>query len=105
MVAPPRHALPLSSQHLTTCNLKRIAQALEIPTTSSAAELCTLVDGKLTEMGKEPRNIQVQLHESSVIELIDVGGVFLQITEDIDFPSLPASSDELDGDSFGDARQ
>ena len=61
------HALPLNSKRLTACNLKRIARALDVPTTSSAAEVRTLVYGKLIELGKEPRNTQVKLHESSVI--------------------------------------
>ena len=56
-------------------------------------------------MGKEPRNTQVQLHKNGVIELIDIGGIFLQIIEDIDFPLLPASSNESDGDSFGDTKE
>ena len=96
------HALPLNSKRLTACNLKCIARALDVPTTSSAAEVRTLLDGKLTELGKEPRNTQVKLHESGMIELLEEGGVFLQIAEDIDFPVLPTSSEESDGDSSGD---
>ena len=53
-------------------------------------------------MGEEPRNMQVKLHESGVIELLDEGGMFLQIAVDIDFPTLPTSSEESDGDSSGD---
>ena len=78
-------------------NLKRIAQALELPTTSSSDEIRTLVDGKLTELGREPRNTQVQVQASGMIELVDAEGVFLQIEEEL--PPLPLSSVESDGDS------
>jgi len=91
------YALPLNSKRLTAINLKCIAQALELPTSSSLDEIRTLVDGKLTELGREPRNIQVQVQASGMIELVDAEGIFLQIEEEL--PPLSLTSEESDGDS------
>ena len=91
------HALPFNSKRLKATNLKRIAQALELPTSSSVDEVRTLVDGRLTELGREPRNTQVHVQKSGVIELVDAEGVFLQIEEDL--PPLPLTSEESESDS------
>jgi len=44
------HVLLLNSKRLKATNLKCIAQALELPT-SSVDKVRTLVDGRLTELG------------------------------------------------------
>ena len=58
---------PLNSRQLATGVVKRIA----------------MLEGKLEEQGREPRNIQVQLTEEEgavrTIELLGAGGAFLQI--------------------------
>jgi len=70
-------------------NLKHIAKALGVPSSSSSDEIRTLVDGNLAELSNEPRNMQVWLHGSSMIELVNTDGVFLQIEElEADFPPL-----------------
>ena len=69
--------LPLNSKRLTVFNLKCIAHALSIPSTSSSDESSTLVDGKLSKLGHEPHNTQVQLQSSGIIDLVDIDGMFL----------------------------
>jgi len=85
--------VPLNSKCLSAYNLKRIAQALGVPSTSSADEIRVLVDGKLTELNSEPRNVQVWLQASGAIELVNANGVFLRIDQEIDFPPLSENSD------------
>ena len=85
--------VPLNSRRLSAYNLKRIAQALDVPSTSSADKIRVLVDGKLTELNNEPRNVRVWLQASNAIKLVNADGVFLRIDQEIDFPSLPENSD------------
>ena len=46
---PSGKLLPLYSRRLTTVQLKRIAEGLELPTTGSADEIRQLIEGKLEE--------------------------------------------------------
>ena len=74
--------LPLNSKRLTGVLLKQLARGLEIPATSSGDELCTLIEGKLGDMGHDPRNTQAVLHEAETgvnISLQDADGVFLTV--------------------------
>jgi len=94
------YLLPLNSKRLMTNSLKHIAQALELPTTSSSDEIRTLVNGRLTELGREPRNTQVQVHRSGVIELTDPEGMFLKIDEEL--PLFLLTSKEYKSDLLDD---
>ena len=49
----------LNSRRLTVPYLKAIAKAVGLPTTGSADETRVMIDGKLEEMGRDPRNVQV----------------------------------------------
>jgi len=55
----PRVRLPLNSKRLKRSQLERLAKALDLPTSASSDELRQLIDGKLTDQGKEARNVQV----------------------------------------------
>ena len=76
---PRGKALPLNSKCLTTAQLQRIARGLEVHTTARGDELHQMVDGKLTEMGKEPRNVQVIILGVEHLSLRDDYGIFLEV--------------------------
>ena len=72
--------LPLNSKRLTGVLLKQLARGLEIPSTSSRDELRTMIEGKLGDLGHDPRNTQVVLQEAETgmnVILQDADGVFL----------------------------
>ena len=71
--------LPLNSKRVL---LKWLARGLDIPVTSSGDELRTLIEGKLGDMGHDPRNTQAVLHEAETgvnISLQDADGIFLTV--------------------------
>lgn len=49
-----RLPIPLNSKCLTAAHLKRLAMALEVPTTAASDEVRQMVEGKLVEQGREP---------------------------------------------------
>jgi len=51
----------LNSKRLMASSLRHIAEALDVPFTSSSDEIRTLVNGKIMELGDEPRTTQVWL--------------------------------------------
>lgn len=80
-----RLPIPLNSKRLTAGHLKRLARALEVPTTAAGDEIWQMVEGKLTEPGREPQNVQVMLSSGTpkaVFSLQDEEGEFLTITEE-----------------------
>jgi len=69
---------PLNSKHVRGEQLQQIAEALGLPMTGTGVVTRQLIEGKLVEMGREPRNTQVVLEGSSenpAISLIDENGV------------------------------
>jgi len=88
----PCARLPFNSKHLTTQQLKRVAVALGVPTSASTEELRQMLKGKLTELRKEPRNVQVVIVGDAEMYLCDEGGKFLDILISED----PPSSEEQD---------
>ena len=79
-VTPVR--LPLNSKRLTVSHLRRLASEVGVPTDASADELRQMIDGKLTEDGRDALNIQVVLlsvDPSSEFSLEDEGGKFLTV--------------------------
>ena len=79
-------ALPLNSKRLTGRLLQEIAKALGLPTNATHNELMQMIDGDLSERGREPLNVQVLLYpatfeeaEPQLLELQDDRGVFLEV--------------------------
>jgi len=95
---PRGKALALNSKRLTTAQLQRIARGLEVHTTARGDELRQMVDGKLTEMGKEPRNVQVIISGAERLLLRDDNGVFLEVDseESADSPGGGKSAEDDD---------
>ena len=75
--------------------LKRIAVGLEVPVTASLDDIRQLVEGKLREVNRDPRNVQVALCDvpgGVKIELGDAGGAFLELE--------PSSPQEEESDTW-----
>ena len=73
---------PLNSRRLTARIIGRIAEALEVPTRGSLEDTRQMLEGKLVEGGKEPRNVQVVLDETDegvAVRLADEDGTFLEV--------------------------
>ena len=80
-----RLPIPLNSRRLTAGHLKRLARALDVPTTATGDDIRQMVEGKLAEAGREPRNVQVVLGSGtprSAFVLQDESGEFLTIEEE-----------------------
>ena len=74
-----RRTLPLNSRHLTAALLRQLAGGLGVSTTAPSDDLRTLIEGKLTETGRDPLRTQVVLHEEergTHLSLRDETGVF-----------------------------
>ena len=83
-VTRPRGKLyPLNSSRLATDVIKRIAVELELPGTASRADTYPMLEGKLEDLGREPRNVQVRVtveeDSSQSIELVDAEGAFMRV--------------------------
>ena len=70
--------LPFNSKQLTAHHLRLISDALGLPTTGSADQVCQLVEGKLqADQGRETGNVQVVIKECSLVDttlaLVDKG--------------------------------
>ena len=107
--------IPFSSRRMKTEWLKKVVGELGAPVTAAAIDLRLMVEGKLTEMGKQPTNVQAQREEceekgNPILSLLDEGGIILQIEigpEQEECPDHVAHTvDGLetgeDGGSFGD---
>ena len=82
VTAPIR--LPLNSKRLTANHLRRLAAELEIATSASTDELRQMIDGKLSEAGRQALNVQAVLSSSqptSEFSLEDAEGKFLTVQE------------------------
>ena len=53
----------LNSSQLIANVIGQIARELDLPTAESLEETRQILDRKLVEMGREPRNVQVNLEE------------------------------------------
>lgn len=60
---PSGKLLPLNSRRLTSVQLRKIAEGLELPTAGSTDEIRQLIEGKLEE-GHDVHNVQVVVKES-----------------------------------------
>ena len=93
-----KRPFPLNSRRLTGPYLMCIAKAMGLPTSGATDATRVMIDGKITEMGCDPRNVQVTVrthpHGQETLSLRDVDGVFVDAgTTDV----VP----ELEGDSTG----
>ena len=76
--------LPLNSRRLTASHLRRLAAELEVPTGASTNEIRQMIDGKLTEAGRDVMNVQevlVSAQPSCEFHLEDADGKFLTVPE------------------------
>ena len=91
---------PLNSRRLTALYLLCVSKALGLPTNGIVEETRLMIEGKLTEMGREPRNIQVIVGVDTdgveTVSLQDGGGVFV---------SAGSPSKEASGGGAGGGRE
>ena len=73
--------LPLNSKRLKVLHVKRIAASMTLPTIGSADEIRQMIEGRLADMGRNPRHVQVLVpeDESAPLQLQDADGVFLDV--------------------------
>ena len=67
--------LPLNSKRLVLPQLRVLASMLGIRVKATAAQTRQLIEGKLIEMDREPRSVQVIVGEDSRLYLVDDAGV------------------------------
>ena len=71
---------------------------MTLPTTGSADDLRQMVEGRLADMGKDPRHVQMLVPEAegAHLQLLDADGVFLDVLpeeEEHDREVTPSSSE------------
>lgn len=74
---------PWNSRRITAEQLRRVGRAMDVPTTASTDEVRVMIEAKLTELGREPRNVQILLEPSSKISLQDESGEFLVVEPEL----------------------
>ena len=82
--------VPLNSKRLTAGQLRRLAVALGVPSSGSPADVRLIIEGKLTELGREPQNVQVVMEEGTPtagLRLQDESGTF--VTVEAEEPTHP----------------
>ena len=96
MVRARARTYPINSRRLTKDLVGRVAVALDLPTDGSIEETRQMIEGKLEETGREPRNVQVTLTETGggvVVSLRDEDRTFMEVQ--------PAVVEEEEGRSSG----
>ena len=106
---PTESPFPMNSRRLTSTYLKCIARAFGLPTKAAAEETRVIVEGKLAEMGRDPRNVLVVVATDSsgreTLTLRDVSGVFVDAgspREEADHDSTDDEHGDVDPGSRGD---
>jgi len=89
----PRVPLPFNSKRLTAEQIKRVGRALKVPTEAAATEVRVIIEGKLRELGREPKNVQV-LVSSSGLSLLDEGEEFMFISVDTEDEESHEAADD-----------
>ena len=76
--------MPLNSRRVTRPVLRSLAAELGLPTSASTEDLRQMVDGKLADMGREPRDVLVVIERETTeaegpgrVRLHDGEGAFL----------------------------
>ena len=101
---PDGKVYPLNSRRLTVKHLQLLAEVLGLPTQASGDELRQMIEGTLTDKGREPENVQVVIHERRrvtselTVYLTDETGVFerTQRNTDASESSMTGNTAELD---------
>ena len=72
---------PLNSRRLTGAYLRFVAKAIDLPTSGSVDETRTMISGKLEQMGRDPRNVQIVVRRypsgQESLLLVDMDGAFI----------------------------
>ena len=74
--------LPLNFQRITAVMVRRLACALEIPTSGTTEDVRQLLDAKLAERGYKPMKVQVKVStglDGVTLYLEDAEGTFLEV--------------------------
>ena len=102
---PEGRVLPLNSRRLKAEYIKAIASNMDLPTRASIDEVRQVIEGKLSESGREPRNVQVVIQEpkegtesdahtpSVRLFLLNEGGVFQEIETERGHAQMEASDE------------
>ena len=72
---PEGRPYPLNSKRLISGQLQALAKILELPGGASTEETRQSIEGKLMELGHEPRNVQVIVKEDRQIFLVNNEGI------------------------------
>ena len=70
--------LPLNSRRVTGRQMRALATGWDLPTNASQEDLAQMIRGKLTDDGRQPRNVQLVVGERK-LKLRDEDGVFLEL--------------------------
>ena len=73
--------MPLNSRRLTALLLRRLADGLGVPIGATQADLRPMIEGKLTESGRDPLHIQVitrSVENGTHLSLRDESGIFAE---------------------------
>ena len=62
-----KEAYPLNSKHITIAQVHQIAKALDIPVTGSSSDLLIVIEGKLRDSQRNPRNVQLVVKETQIV--------------------------------------
>ena len=76
----------LNSKRLTAGQLRRLAMALEVPSSGGPVDTRLIIEGKLAEMGRQPQNVQVVLEGTSPtagLSLRDETGTFVTVDPEV----------------------
>ena len=79
----------LNSARLKAGQLRSLGKALGLPMSGSVGDLRLMIEGKITELGRDPRNVQVALSrdkDERSFTLSDHEGVFLAVNPESDEP-------------------
>ena len=108
-VLPEGKVLPLNWKRLVAAYIKAIAESMELPSKASTDEVRQLIEGKLLENGREPRNVQVIVQEPTeegmgdrvCLFLVDDSGIISRATleprvrSDLETESVDTASESL----------
>ena len=83
-VLPDGATYPLNSKKIVVNQLRTLAAMLELPSEGTAATLRQVIEGKLLELGHEPRNTQIIVASAdSKLYLVDESGIIRQESEHV----------------------
>ena len=78
--------LPLNSKHVKLPYLNQLAHMMNLPTKASGSQLLQKIEGKLSTVGRQPANIQVNIEQREDagvhLSLEDATEIFLQAPPD-----------------------